>query len=151
MIVYNYDPDLEVSDTCVRSSLLSWVWPVTTTHRELIAWLGADVCEITEVRFSSVHRAVSSWLSSAHLFTACVQPPHVNTVFPHSSRRCPLARSLARLSFCSHHFECFPVYNYSRPAPACLPACNAQQVRVWRRFDVVSLFTDRPQPAVADI
>ena len=26
MIVYNYDADLEVSDTCVRSSLLSWVW-----------------------------------------------------------------------------------------------------------------------------
>jgi len=25
MIVYNYDADLEVSDTCVRSSLLSWV------------------------------------------------------------------------------------------------------------------------------
>jgi len=25
MIVYNYDVDLEVSDTCVRSSLLSWV------------------------------------------------------------------------------------------------------------------------------
>ena len=24
MIVYNYDADLEVSDTCVRSSLLSW-------------------------------------------------------------------------------------------------------------------------------
>jgi len=27
MIVYNYDADLEVSDTCVRSSLLSWVCP----------------------------------------------------------------------------------------------------------------------------
>ena len=25
MIVYNYDADLEVSDTCIRSSLLSWV------------------------------------------------------------------------------------------------------------------------------
>jgi len=25
MIVYNYDADLEVSDTCVRSSLLSWI------------------------------------------------------------------------------------------------------------------------------
>ena len=25
MIVYNYDADLEVSDTCFRSSLLSWV------------------------------------------------------------------------------------------------------------------------------
>ena len=25
MVVYNYDADLEVSDTCVRSSLLSWV------------------------------------------------------------------------------------------------------------------------------
>jgi len=25
MIVYNYDADLEVSDTCVRNSLLSWV------------------------------------------------------------------------------------------------------------------------------
>jgi len=25
MIAYNYDADLEVSDTCVRSSLLSWV------------------------------------------------------------------------------------------------------------------------------
>ena len=25
MIVYNYDADLEVPDTCVRSSLLSWV------------------------------------------------------------------------------------------------------------------------------
>ena len=26
MIVYNYDADLEVSDTCVRSSLSSWVY-----------------------------------------------------------------------------------------------------------------------------
>ena len=29
MIVYNYDADLEVSDTCVRSSLLSWVEFIT--------------------------------------------------------------------------------------------------------------------------
>ena len=30
MIVFNYDADLEVSDTCVRSSLLSWVESILT-------------------------------------------------------------------------------------------------------------------------
>ena len=45
MIVYNYDADLEVSDTCVRSSLLSWVelsctvmWK-TFVFYERIKWL----------------------------------------------------------------------------------------------------------------
>ena len=34
MIVYNYDADLEVSDTCVRSSLLSWVDTVSSLKIE---------------------------------------------------------------------------------------------------------------------
>jgi len=43
MIVYNYDADLEVSDTCVRSSLLSWVelhrpWPRRCLWRRPIFW-----------------------------------------------------------------------------------------------------------------
>ena len=33
LIVYNYDADLEVSDTCVRSSLLSWVIVKTASSR----------------------------------------------------------------------------------------------------------------------
>ena len=39
MIVYNYDADLEVSDTCVRSSLLSWVelsWVPYRQRRSLL-------------------------------------------------------------------------------------------------------------------
>jgi len=46
MIVYNYDADLEVSDTCVRSSLLSWVelpqlasfWKKTFNFLALCVW-----------------------------------------------------------------------------------------------------------------
>jgi len=54
MIVYNYDADLEVSDTCVRSSLLSFpgnfddttcvICPVGWTPRGwilvLVGWFG---------------------------------------------------------------------------------------------------------------
>jgi len=43
MIVYNYDADFEVSDTCVRSSLLSWVEltlnPTPITLRQLVVTL----------------------------------------------------------------------------------------------------------------
>ena len=41
MIVYNYDADLEVSDTCVRSSLLSWVE---------LSWCLLDLGAVTEFR-----------------------------------------------------------------------------------------------------
>jgi len=40
MIVYNYDADLEVSDTCVRSSLLSWV----ETGAWRVCWRWEYVC-----------------------------------------------------------------------------------------------------------
>jgi len=35
MIVHNYDADLEVSDTCVRSSLLSWVEYIPAIYGKL--------------------------------------------------------------------------------------------------------------------
>ena len=47
MIVYNYDADLEVSDTCVRSSLLSSVQRLHRSdngfcHLALVAWYRTD-------------------------------------------------------------------------------------------------------------
>ena len=42
MIVYNYDADLEVSDTCVRSSLLSWV---ELSMDNIKTWTGLSVEE----------------------------------------------------------------------------------------------------------
>ena len=53
MIVYNYDADLEVSDTCVRSSLLSWVeltavaddavMPIRAESSSWLSWWGSGV------------------------------------------------------------------------------------------------------------
>ena len=40
LIVYNYDADLEVSDTCVRSSLLSWV----ELSRRPCVWYASHGC-----------------------------------------------------------------------------------------------------------
>jgi len=56
IIVYNNDADLEVSDACVRNSLLSWVF--TFTGR-LSIWL---ICQRTRV-----------WASQADAVT-CLQP-----------------------------------------------------------------------------
>ena len=44
MIVYNYDADLEVSDTCVRSSLLSWVWVEYTSLWNFVPNSGLMKC-----------------------------------------------------------------------------------------------------------
>jgi len=63
MIVYNYDADLEVSDTCVRSSLLSWVeLSCLLCNTKLLAgWMTDDG------RYGSMsvswHRSGRSWCS----------------------------------------------------------------------------------------
>ena len=41
MIVYNYDADLEVSNTCFRSSLLSWVVP---PQENIMNFIGKVCC-----------------------------------------------------------------------------------------------------------
>ena len=61
MIVYNYDADLEVSDTCVRSSLLSWVEYAT-------AWIyDKFIVQFAEVKLFTIDTCSSAKCTISHI------------------------------------------------------------------------------------
>ena len=67
MIVYNYDADLEVSDTCVRSSLLSWVDDRNHTDPAMTCHLVKDTLFILYMLYQNIYS-----LLTANMISRCL-------------------------------------------------------------------------------
>jgi len=115
MIVYNYDADLEVSDTCVRSSLLSWVsvrraftgLPTQTGPKFTWCWVsgyvGPRFCDVTH----GLLQCHSLWGIHVHhrqapASTECCHPCHCGSMTTDSAISCTSScTGWAFLSGCS--------------------------------------------------
>jgi len=90
MIVYNYDADLEVSDTCVRSSLLSWVELSCSEHPMYFLFCPSTISVIWLVLWQTKAgqpRYFPSMVDRKDLLSTNFHPPEPTMSYCHTTYR----------------------------------------------------------------